>query len=479
MMDEFNVVSEVGKGTTIDGQMGARIVKTAGSNGQSTGRGNTGAPGVVGDGHFVETTTGWLLAVADRLGLDRRRRSPAAFVEVLQHIEESPVALLRLCHEALKNTRGSARALSPSTGGAVCSAGPGSAMWKGDPSCPSCRIAREYITCAAASSATGFPVCTFNLQLPMAISWSGDDGIDGDLSRPSGCRKLPKLAGYILAHFAKPTDDALSRWPAGVSLNSAGSESIVALHCRPQSAVRNCYQRALRITRSTENAKTLMCAYELGRRAVAEQRNILDLVAMHQSIMWTAVLSKAAEKQMGVYFRRGQEFLAEVLAPFEMMHRGFADSIRQLQEANATLEQRVDERTLALRESQRNTADLARLYLILSSINSAIVRLHDREELFKEACRIAVHQGGYPVAWVTCAMRPRRTPSIPGVISVAKAPQRDCPGRFDLRGGPQFHQPVYDEGMPPVRHRETLIRQRTVRHRLSAFGLLPLKLADG
>ena len=103
---------------------------------------------------------------------------------------------------------------------------------------------------------------------------------------------------------------------------------------------------------------------------------------------------------MGVYLRRSEEFLAEVLAPFEMMHRGFADTIHQLQEANATLEQRVDERTLALRESQRNTADLARLYLILSSINSAIVRLHDREELFKEACRIAVHQGGYPVAWV-------------------------------------------------------------------------------
>ncbi len=242
------------------------------------------------------------------------------------------------------------------------------------------------------------------------------------------------------------------------------------------------YQQALvEYALSGECEENLMCAYELGRRAVAEQHNILDLVAMHQSIMWTAVLSKTAEKQMGVYFRRGEEFLAEVLAPFEMMHRGFADSIRQLQEANATLEQRVDERTLALRESQRNTADLARLYLILSSINSAIVRLHDREELFKEACRIAVHQGGYPVAWVN--MRDAATPDAvdtwchlcgEGTASETAPVDSICA---------EVHSSisqVYDEGMPLVRHRENLdppTRDRSATG-YAAFGLLPLKL-DG
>lgn len=145
--------------------------------------------------------------------------------------------------------------------------------------------------------------------------------------------------------------------------------------------------------------EALMHAYELGRQAVVEQRNILDLVGMHQDIMINAAVD-ADTGQRNVYLRRSEEFLAEVMAPFEMMHRGFTDTIHQLQEVNATLEQRVENRTRALMGSQRRTADLARLYLILSNINSAIVRLRSRKDLFKEACRIAVNQGGYLVAGV-------------------------------------------------------------------------------
>ncbi len=147
--------------------------------------------------------------------------------------------------------------------------------------------------------------------------------------------------------------------------------------------------------------KELMQAYELGRRAVTEHCNILDLVATHQNVILRIVLEGGEEDRVEEFIHRGHDFLAEVMAPFEMMHRGFADTIHQLQEVNATLEQRVDERTKALQESKRKTADLARLYQILSSINSAIVRLRDRFHLFKEACRIAVDQGDYRAAWVS------------------------------------------------------------------------------
>ena len=146
--------------------------------------------------------------------------------------------------------------------------------------------------------------------------------------------------------------------------------------------------------------EVLMQAYELGRRAVAEQRNILDLMAIHHETMMNAAVAAANAEQRRIYLCRSEEFLAEVMAPFEMMHRGFVDTIRQLQEINATLEQRVENRTRALRESQQKSADLARLYLILSNINSAIVRLRTRKELLKEACRIAVNQGGYLAAGV-------------------------------------------------------------------------------
>jgi len=43
---------------------------------------------------------------------------------------------------------------------------------------------------------------------------------------------------------------------------------------------------------------------------------------------------------------------------------------------------------------------LNRLYAVLSQINTLIVRVRDRDELFREACRIAVDAGAFRMAWI-------------------------------------------------------------------------------
>ena len=43
---------------------------------------------------------------------------------------------------------------------------------------------------------------------------------------------------------------------------------------------------------------------------------------------------------------------------------------------------------------------LNRLYSVLSKINEAIVRIRDREKLFKEACRIVVEDGNFLMSWI-------------------------------------------------------------------------------
>jgi diguanylate cyclase (GGDEF)-like protein/PAS domain S-box-containing protein len=43
---------------------------------------------------------------------------------------------------------------------------------------------------------------------------------------------------------------------------------------------------------------------------------------------------------------------------------------------------------------------LNRVYAVLSGINNAIVRIRDRQELLEEACRIAVEDGGFGIAWI-------------------------------------------------------------------------------
>jgi len=52
------------------------------------------------------------------------------------------------------------------------------------------------------------------------------------------------------------------------------------------------------------------------------------------------------------------------------------------------------------REHELKVAQLSRIHAVLSGINSAIVRVHSRDELFREACRIAVGAGQFRMAWV-------------------------------------------------------------------------------
>ena len=52
------------------------------------------------------------------------------------------------------------------------------------------------------------------------------------------------------------------------------------------------------------------------------------------------------------------------------------------------------------REAEARIRRIARLYAVSSSVNEAIVRLRSTQELYEQACRIAVEQGRLRLAWV-------------------------------------------------------------------------------
>ncbi len=52
------------------------------------------------------------------------------------------------------------------------------------------------------------------------------------------------------------------------------------------------------------------------------------------------------------------------------------------------------------RLQQERIARLSRIQAVLSGINSTIVRVRNRHQLFREACRIAVQHGGFRMAWI-------------------------------------------------------------------------------
>lgn len=52
------------------------------------------------------------------------------------------------------------------------------------------------------------------------------------------------------------------------------------------------------------------------------------------------------------------------------------------------------------KEQEKRIARLTRIYEVLSAINSAIVRIREREALLEEVCRIATAHGGFTAAWI-------------------------------------------------------------------------------
>jgi diguanylate cyclase (GGDEF)-like protein/PAS domain S-box-containing protein len=68
------------------------------------------------------------------------------------------------------------------------------------------------------------------------------------------------------------------------------------------------------------------------------------------------------------------------------------------------------------KESENKIGRLNRVYAVLSGINTLIVRVRNRDELFKEACRIAVEQGGFRMSLICTADRSAMT-----IVPVASA----------------------------------------------------------
>ncbi|MEO8137239.1 MAG: diguanylate cyclase, partial [Betaproteobacteria bacterium] len=72
------------------------------------------------------------------------------------------------------------------------------------------------------------------------------------------------------------------------------------------------------------------------------------------------------------------------------------------------------------KEAERRIKRLNRVYAVLSGINTLIVRVRDRDELFRGACRIAVEDGGFPMTLIALVDRAAMT-----IVPVASAGMDD------------------------------------------------------
>ena len=111
-------------------------------------------------------------------------------------------------------------------------------------------------------------------------------------------------------------------------------------------------------------------AYELGRRALVEQKGLVEMASVHhQAVQYLVRVAKNEEDREQV-LRAGAEFLAECLSPYEMVHRGFRDAVKALRQLNETLEEEIKRIAYAVHDEAGQL--LVAVHLALADVASEL-----------------------------------------------------------------------------------------------------------
>jgi two-component system sensor histidine kinase UhpB len=101
------------------------------------------------------------------------------------------------------------------------------------------------------------------------------------------------------------------------------------------------YRSCLREYAAGGGEPALGKAYELGRRALTEQKSLVEMASLHHQAVFALVSGGESEERREELLRSSGEFLAECLSPYEMAHRGFQDAVKALRQLNETLEEEI------------------------------------------------------------------------------------------------------------------------------------------
>jgi signal transduction histidine kinase len=106
-------------------------------------------------------------------------------------------------------------------------------------------------------------------------------------------------------------------------------------------AFQEAYRKSLSEYLRGPSEEALRHAYELGRRAVSDEKSLLELVSTYHEAVGSAVLKAQAPKEAGELLGLGCEYLMESVSPYEMAHRGFQDAVKALRRLNEVLEEEI------------------------------------------------------------------------------------------------------------------------------------------
>jgi signal transduction histidine kinase len=128
---------------------------------------------------------------------------------------------------------------------------------------------------------------------------------------------------------------------------------------RYESALKNCFSKG--------GEDALSSAYELGHQALESGLGLLEVASFHRSAVAAALREQPADGDLLLQrFDAAGNFLSEILAPFELIHRGNQETNSALRRLNGILEEEAKRIAHALHDEAGEL--LATVYLELAEL---------------------------------------------------------------------------------------------------------------
>jgi len=115
-------------------------------------------------------------------------------------------------------------------------------------------------------------------------------------------------------------------------------------------------------------------AYEFGRDALAGGHSILEILDLHHTTLQKLLENAHYPEAVAAVLQGAGAFLAEVLSPYEMTHRGFREAVSALRHLNEILELEVKRIAHALHDEAGQL--LVAVHLALADLNRDLPALH-------------------------------------------------------------------------------------------------------
>lgn len=118
-------------------------------------------------------------------------------------------------------------------------------------------------------------------------------------------------------------------------------------------------------------------AYELGRDFMMRGISLVELAVTHQQAIFEFLHKKRSRAQENRIVASASMFLAEVLSPYEMSHRGFGEAVSALRKMNELLEEEIKRIAYAVHDEAGQL--LVAVHLALSNLARRSPSQHQEE----------------------------------------------------------------------------------------------------